>query len=454
MNQRLLIYPFIMSCILTSACSSNKLTGIQKPPPPEETITSNVEAPPTSPNLTTSDQSLDSEFLKLFDIKTDSILYSYSAVKTYFNKIRNLQAASADISYLNNRLIILSNSQKTMKDTDLEIYDLSSSNFVVWLLQLWWGVNIQSTDVTLFLTNSSLNKNFASPDLTSYPLKSAVPVGTKYAPDFTYRFCSTTGCLNKDTLFVFLPGTNSITNVFNRILTTMSDQGIPALSLMYNNSLSPNDICVLNNITSTIADQNNCFIKVRRDGVEGSSADIGIIQRLKNALLRLGWHQYFRPDGSINTDKIIFGGHSQGAGMVAWIGKNYSTKRICQFAGTWDFTIDYSSGNIKAPASWLSSPSKTPSTHFYGFTHKNDILGVNNLNLLWSALGMGNYTPLDITNSSTILSGQKIFSADPSGNCLTNPHTCTAKDSDTPINPTTMKPVFERAWLYTCLGIE
>ncbi len=246
-------------------------------------------------------------------------------------------------------------------------------------------------------------------------------------------------CLDDQTLFVFLPGTDGAPSNFQNIIRTMGATGIRAIALAYQNNDTLNSLC---------GTDDNCYTQARRDrvlGADGSpyvaSAADGIQNRLLKALETLGWDQ-FHEGSSLLYGKMILSGFSQGAGMAAWAAKKVEVSRVCMFAGPWDHLQG------TTPASWILEASATPANRYYGFTHFDDSLpgGVQYLNLNWQSLGMGTGTDIPLyTNPS----GQKITTQDSDTNCKADPHACAVSDDATP-READGRPCYEAVWRYVC----
>lgn len=260
----------------------------------------------------------------------------------------------------------------------------------------------------------------------------------KSSESHIYRECDNNTCID-DILFVFFAGSDGSPSSHQKIADVIGKTGIRVLILAYQNNGTLNTIC---------GTTDSCYTNARQHRVEGaasssyvSSVADGVKNRLLKSLISLGWTSFY--SGSIiHWNKIIFGGFSQGAGVAAWIGKNYSVKRVCQFSGTWDHTTGTTA------ATWLSSTSQTSSNLFFGFTHQHDSLtnGATYLDLNWQALGMGTGA-LQLYSSG--FSGQKIVTNDTDSNCVSDYHACSVQDSATPLDAAG-NPKYAATWKYVC----
>jgi hypothetical protein len=284
-------------------------------------------------------------------------------------------------------------------------------------------------------------------------------------------------------LFVFLPGTQGIPNLYMDIVEEGSSRGYHALGLAYPDPQPVGNIC------NTSADT-NCFWDVRMAVITGSqSVDISIavkdsiVTRLQNALAYLnttypteGWGQYLT-NGAVNWSMVVLGGHSQGGGHVGVMVKNYAVSRACYFASP----PDWNTGNqtpLNQPAAWedptnTSYPNMTPASMQFGFAGLNDTsvpwtTGVSGattpiqLQVIWQTLGLATFGApalIDLASSAAPTTGTHELTTDASPNASTNDpgnptHGVTVRDAFTPINPATNLPLFAPAWDYLCFPTQ
>lgn len=293
----------------------------------------------------------------------------------------------------------------------------------------------------------SCNSSVTSPQSTVDPVQvktlmvSQTDSSIKSNPsaNHVYRECDNGVCIDDNLLFIFFPGSDGSPSNHTKVAEIIGKTGIRVLVLAYQNNGSLKSIC---------GSTDSCYTNVRQDRLNGSDSSTyvssvadGVSNRLLKALQSLGWSQFYS-GGTILWNKIIVGGFSQGAGMAAFVGKQNEVVRVCQFSGTWDHTVGTTS------ASWLSQPSASSASIFYGFTHKDDSLtgGVNYLNINWQALGMGTGT-LQLYTSGLV--GQKIYNNATDALCLGDTHACSIADSNTPLN-FDGTPKFADVWKYVC----
>lgn len=309
------------------------------------------------------------------------------------------------------------------------------------------SINKRSAGLAESQESSTQQSSFA---LNTITLSSVTPAATDLGIQFEplnrhyYGGCPKGSC-DKGQLFVFFPGTSASASSYQWILKVMAEQGVAAIGLNYENDTSVETECGL---------LGGCFANVRSARFLGgnfspfvaSTAD-GAENRLKKLLKHLGWTNFYSPaTNTIAWSKIILGGHSQGAGMAAYISKSMAVSRVCQFSGTWDQVNN-------APVAWLSQTAATSGSKLFGFAHRDDVdaNGINKLNANWTRLGMGaSATPLPLW---TAPSGQKIYTADTDCGSFLTRHSCSVVDSVTPMKADG-RPRYESTWRYTCMGMN
>lgn len=265
--------------------------------------------------------------------------------------------------------------------------------------------------------------------------------------------CTPYGCAQPDYLFVMLPSAGATGTSYHKLLSAMADRGLRAIAINYENNDQLLTIC---------GTQDHCYDDARRDKVLGSASSTyvgsvadGLANRLSAALRQLGWNDMFDPQTeALRTERIILAGDGQGAGMAAWIGKHVPLARVCQFAGAWDHISPPASEAPTlanwVPATWLSQPSATPVSQFYGFAYKNDILddSIDFLEQNWRALGMGNRRSIFRSPDSQIVVANESYAS-----CDLNSqtrHECAVNDAGTPMKEDGTTPEFKEAWVYVC----
>ncbi len=178
-------------------------------------------------------------------------------------------------------------------------------------------------------------------------------------------------------LVVFFPGTHGKPKQNTEFLETIASGHFRVIGLMYNNVPHGYGAC---GKTGDV----NCEGSFRRARVEGDAPDAiikntpqeSIMQRLANLLKYLdktypgeGWRDYLAGELP-NWQKIIVTGHSQGAGMAAYVAKFHEVARAVLFSGPTD-GINLESDSRKL-AAWLYEPGKTPSDRWYAEFHEKE----------------------------------------------------------------------------------
>ncbi|HMH23077.1 MAG TPA: hypothetical protein VK563_14935 [Puia sp.] len=174
-------------------------------------------------------------------------------------------------------------------------------------------------------------------------------------------------------LVLMIQGTGTAAKDFSFFDTTIASMGFPVISLDYENNI----------ITTTCSNSkdSSCFNGFRQEIVFGtpvsSVVDVdsvnSIYHRLQQFMFWLvqhypqqGWDEYIK-DSTIQWEKIVVGGHSQGAGHAAYLGKRFKVDRVLIFSGPQDYLSYY-----HTPASWLSDSSQTGLSRYFAFLHTQD----------------------------------------------------------------------------------
>lgn len=179
-------------------------------------------------------------------------------------------------------------------------------------------------------------------------------------------------------LFFFIAGTGSNPSNSFGVFRTFAQWGYHVVSIDYENNL----------ITTALAHSLDpaAFGHYRdaiitgapvSDRIQVSPAN-SILNRFQKLLVYLaendpkgGWDEFLK-DGKPAWDKIIVGGHSQGSGHAAYIGKMFHLDRVLVFSGPQDYMDD-----LHKPAPWLGELSATPPSRFFAFLSQNDPFNVH-----------------------------------------------------------------------------
>jgi hypothetical protein len=103
------------------------------------------------------------------------------------------------------------------------------------------------------------------------------------------------------------------------------------------------------------------------DGVEVSPAD--------------GWRALLA-NGHVNWNRVGLGGHSQGAGMAAFLVKRFAVGRVALWSGPTDYLLP-----ARSFAPWLSAASATPADRWFALVHRDES-GSRTLLAAYEALGV------------------------------------------------------------------
>lgn len=180
-------------------------------------------------------------------------------------------------------------------------------------------------------------------------------------------------------LLVFLPGTGGLPSDYRLFVEEAAATGLHAIGLTYPNPRSVNlQICPRDPDPA-------CHELVRREVITGEDLHPGIDIDATNSitgrlvsLLRFlaeqqpgaGWDAYLTTDANGATvprwDAITVAGHSQGAGMAAFIAHENLVARAVLFAWT-----DVSQGVV---APWILEAHATPPERIFYFDHAEDRL--------------------------------------------------------------------------------
>ncbi len=210
-------------------------------------------------------------------------------------------------------------------------------------------------------------------DLTVYtiPPKATNPLVSRFLKnDYVMYLRSASPQAN---LLVFMPGTFGQPANVQFSLATAAAAGYRAIGLEYNDVPAVAQACESDRDTTC-----SQRFREKRIYVNGVAEDIddtpdeSILNRLTTLLIYLsvahpkdGWDGYLE-DGVPKWSRIAVSGHSQGAGMAAFIAKRVAVARVVLISSPWDF---YGS-HVLAP--WLTSPSATPAGRWYGLYHRKE----------------------------------------------------------------------------------
>ena len=251
-------------------------------------------------------------------------------------------------------------------------------------------------------------------------------------------------------LFVFMAGTNGRPRGSQLIQQEAARLGYHVIGLMYQNDVAVAAVCPGNPDPNCSGDMRLEII----DGMDRSefvtvSPANSIDNRLTKLLLFLDaaypdekWARFLE-DGAPKWSQIAFGGHSQGAGQAALIGKIRHVDRIVMLSGPPDARVP------GEPDAWVSIGA-TPAAKYFELVHQRDHFAPGIL---------PNVTALDLERfgdaaqvefAQPPYSGTHILVTDlePQGGYATPfPHQSTALDARTPLGADGT-PLLRDAWRY------
>jgi len=244
-----------------------------------------------------------------------------------------------------------------------------------------------------------------------------------------------TSAANAHKLFLMIVGTGGSAMELRAMDSIVAEMGYHAISIDYKNN-------VITTVCNNSADA-TCFDKFRQEimfgtpvsdsvNVDTTNSIINRFQKLLQWLVKNdakgGWGEFIKGN-KIQWEKVVVGGHSQGAGHAAFIGKHFNVSRVLIFSGPQDYRVAFNS-----PALWLSGKSLTPLNKYYAFLHINDQYIVAR-QLANCAKLMGTETP-----DSTGVQPEIILH--------TNKHILVNDIETNNAHMSTLLPVFKNVWEY------
>jgi dienelactone hydrolase len=207
-------------------------------------------------------------------------------------------------------------------------------------------------------------------------------------------------------LLVFLTGTSGAPFGVINFLKVAADAGYRAIGLEYDDLPAASQVCQRERDRS-------CYERFRAKRIYGANVtnaidDLpaeSIVNRLTKLLEYLdrsapgeGWREYLE-NGKPKWERIAVAGHSQGAGMAAFIAKHERVARVILFSGPQDYY-----GWDHEIASWITGgKSATPMERWYSAYHKKE-LEANALKHAYQAL----HIPRDHVRMMTLDPQRKI----------------------------------------------
>lgn len=253
-------------------------------------------------------------------------------------------------------------------------------------------------------------------------------------------------------LFVFLPGSFGQPRHQLLILEQAALSGYHAIGLRYPNRWTINNLC-------EPTDDPACFEQTRSEILTGADRSPliaitpanSILNRLTKLLTYLdtiypneGWGQFLDSTGAPRWSLISVGGHSQGGGHAALLGKQVALARVCIFSAPADSLL-IKRQRVIAP--WLSQAGATPSSAYYGLAHEQEggfALIIQN----WRALGMLG-TSVSVDTQPAPYTGAQQLSTGLTPARPGEYHGSTVVDRNTPLLDDG-RPALAAVWAYLC----
>lgn len=181
---------------------------------------------------------------------------------------------------------------------------------------------------------------------------------------------------HRNLLLVHLPASFHLASESSHYLQLAAREGYHVISLAYPG---------IDNMHSSCEHSTDppCYENFHREVAEGKNYSPGIeidtfesiFFRLKRALDYLqenypleNWSYFLDEQGRLDHSRMIWSGHSDGAGHAAVISKYYTVHRVVCFSGPKDFSLHY-----YLPPVWVHTGEwKTDKSRIYGFTHTSD----------------------------------------------------------------------------------
>ncbi|MFO1184658.1 MAG: hypothetical protein U1E56_07715 [Bauldia sp.] len=222
-------------------------------------------------------------------------------------------------------------------------------------------------------------------------------------------------------LLVFLGGPSSKPEAHATLLNVAAAGGYRVIGLQHNDTPATVAACASN-------PDLDCSAKFRQKRAFGDNVTTlvdntpaqAIVPRLIKLLQYLdqkhpgeGWGGYLS-GGEPNWGRIVLAGHSQGAGMAAFIAKQKAVARVVLFSGPWDF---YAS--TRKSAQWLTEAGATPPDRWFATYHRREDTAAQIVQA-YSALGIpeANLRPvnLDLQSGARPTPGLNQFHTSPVAN--------------------------------------
>ena len=183
-------------------------------------------------------------------------------------------------------------------------------------------------------------------------------------------------------LLVFLPGTRGRPVGYEKLLDTAARMGYRAIGLEYVDAVMGGGPSTIIRLCGRTADP-NCAGSLRAarafggQGEDGNTVPVpdGIVPRLVSLLKYLdrthggaGWGAFYHGD-TPEWSRIVLAGHSEGAGMAAFLARKNAVAGVALISGGPD-------GNpmTRQVAAWVAAPSATPAARWFAMADAGEPL--------------------------------------------------------------------------------
>ncbi len=199
--------------------------------------------------------------------------------------------------------------------------------------------------------------------------------------------------LNK--LLLFIGGSYSVPKNYNLICDHAANIGLDVISLSYPNNVaaatlgSSSDKFVFDKYRDELSFGNPVSDEVSVDVLNCiSTRATKLVLYLKTTYPDQNWGQYLTISNTLQWNKIVVSGHSQGSGHACYLGKKNLVDRVVMLSGPNDYH-----GFFSSAANWLTVAGSTPLTKQFALLHAQDeivpfanqVVNLKGLGLLTSA---------------------------------------------------------------------
>lgn len=207
--------------------------------------------------------------------------------------------------------------------------------------------------------------------------------------------------LNK--LLLFIGGSFSTPKNYNIICDYGATIGLDVISLSYPNNVpaatlgSSSESFVFDDYRDEICFGNPVSNAVDVDTLNSiESRAIKLLAYLHQEYPDQNWNQYLTDSNTMQWDKIIVSGHSQGSGHACYLGKKKVVDRVVMFSGPNDYSTFYDE-----PANWISEIGSTSLDKQFSLLHTQDqVVDFSNQVEVLRSLGLLSSTEMPILADS------------------------------------------------------